>query len=137
MYTDIYNAIKSAVSIAEPNATFYFGRVSDANLFLEQKPFPQIHLYTYKAKPQTMGVELSDNILMAFILQDTPHSDNEQRLDLTDQADAIQKKFWTALYNTNAIITNYEVEPFYKQFNGVCSGVFVRFTLAVKANSPC
>ena len=137
MYIDIVNLLSEIAEEVNPTGTFYHGRVSDANLAIERKPLPQIHLYPFKiTHPVTNGVDNVPNILMAFIFQDSPNSSDEDRTEIINQADIMQRKFENWLISRDVQYSNYEAEPFYKQFNGITSGMFIRFQLQVKTN-PC
>lgn len=137
MYIDIVNTLREAAEHVNPKGVFYHGRVSDANLYIESKPLPQIHLYPFRiTHPIRNSVDVVPNVLMAFIFQDTPHTSDEDRTDIVNEADRMQRLFENWLIANDITYSNYEAEPFFKQFNGVTSGMFVRFQLQIKTN-PC
>lgn len=133
MYKDFVDTIKDIAFEVNPNGTFYHGRVSDANLAIEKQPTPQIHLYPFKVtRPDGNQAIDTYTILLAFIFQDTPHTSDEDRLEIIDNADIMQRRFEQWLIAKNVNYSGYEAEPYFKQFNGITSGMFVRFTAKVK-----
>jgi hypothetical protein len=81
-----------------------------------------------------MGVDVNPNILMAFLFDGSPHDGADDLLNSTDEADTMQRRFHLALQGSGKIVSNYEAEPFYKQFSGVTNGMFVRFQLQIKSS---
>jgi hypothetical protein len=138
MYLDTVDFIKGICQTINPNGTFYHGRVSDANLAIKDNPMPQIHLYPFRVQnPSNMGVDVNPNILMAFLFDGSPHDGADDLLNSTDEADTMQRRFHLALQGSGKIVSNYEAEPFYKQFSGVTNGMFVRFQLQIKSSKVC
>lgn len=139
MYIDVVNILKKIANEINPDGTFYEGRVSDANRYLQNEAFPQIHLYPFRITrfDNRRSIDNIPNILMAFLFQDSPSSDDEERREIVNEADELQRKFQALLDAYDITYSNYEAEPFYKQFNGVCSGMFVRFQMQLKSKVDC
>ena len=137
MYQDTVDLLESIAKAVNPTGTFYHGRVSDANDTITRFPLPQIHLYPFRVQTNIASVDVNPNILMAFLFQDSPHSDANDLLDVTNEADILQRRFRAQLVANDINFTNYEAEPFYKQFSGVCSGMFIRFNLQIKSSKVC
>lgn len=133
MYKDFVDTIKEIAFDINPNGTFYHGRVSDANLAIEKQSLPQIHLYpfTISRADQNQAVDTIPNVLIALIFQDTPHTNDEERLEIIEQADIMQRRLEQWLISKNVEYTGYQAEPYFKQFNGITSGMFVRFNAKV------
>lgn len=136
MYLDFISLFQSAHNAVNSAGTFYHGRVSDANLAIDNNPLPQIHVYPFKVKPEN-GVDVSTNILIAFIFQDSPHSSDTDRNVITDQADTMARKFVQYIDSQSDEIRSWEIEPFYKQFSGVTSGVFLRLSMVLPSSKVC
>jgi len=135
MYIDIVTTLKDIADTVNPTGYFYHGRISDANLAIDQKGlFPQIHLYPFKiSHPRNnQGLDNCD-ILMAFIMQDSPHTSDEDRTLIIEQADILSRKFELLMQTNDLEYSNFATEPFFKQFSGVTSGMFVRFNLQMKS----
>jgi hypothetical protein len=133
MYKDFVDTIKEIAFDINPNGTFYHGRVSDANLAIEKQSLPQVHLYpfTISRADQNQAVDTIPNVLIALIFQDTPHTNDEERLEIIEQADIMQRRLEQWLIAKNVQYTGYQAEPYFKQFNGITSGMFVRFNAKV------
>ena len=136
MYTDAIAIFKDIAETINPNGTFYHGRISDANLAIDRKPLPQIHVNPFRIQPSG-AVDSAPNILIAFLFQDSPNSTDTQRNDITNLADIMQRKFKQALNEQDVQVSNWEAEPFYKKFSGVISGMYVRFKLEYKSSKNC
>lgn len=137
MYIDFINVFKTIADEINPNGTFYHGRVSDANLAIDKLPLPQIHVYPFKVAPINKNYTLDNapNILLAFIFQDSPNSSDTERDAIINLADTMQRAFRSKLDELDLDYTNYEAEPFFKQFSGVTSGMFVRFNMTLKVTA--
>ena len=137
MYIDFINVFKTIADEINPNGTFYHGRVSDANLAIDKQPLPQIHVYPFKVAPinKNYGLDNAPNILLAFIFQDSPNSSDTERDAIINLADTMQRAFRSKLDELSLDYTNYEAEPFFKQFSGVTSGMFVRFNMTLKVTA--
>ena len=137
MYIDVLTLLKRVAKEANYEGSVYHGRVSDANLFIENNLMPQIHIYPFRMqkKPNANGIDFVPNVLLTFIFQDSPSSSDEDREEIINKADIMQTKFRRLLENENVEFSNYEAEPFFKQFSGVTSGMFVRFQLTAKSKS--
>lgn len=136
MYIDAIAIFKDIAETINPNGTFYHGRIPDANLAIDRKPLPQIHVYPFRVQPSG-ALDSASNIRIAFLFQDSPNSNDEQRNDITNLADTMQRKFKQALGALDVQVSNWEAEPFYKQFSGVTSGMYVRFKLEYKSSKNC
>jgi len=137
MYIDFINVFKTIADEINQNGTFYHGRVSDANLAIDKLPLPQIHVYPFKVAPinKNYGLDNAPNILLAFIFQDSPNSSDTERDAIINLADTMQRAFRSKLDELSLDYTNYEAEPFFKQFSGVTSGMFVRFNMTLKVTA--
>ena len=137
MYIDVLTLLKRVAKEANYEGSVYHGRVSDANLFIENNLMPQIHIYPFRMqkKPNANGIDFVPNVLLTFIFQDSPSSSDEDREEIINKADVMQTEFRRLLENENVDFSNYEAEPFFKQFSGVTSGMFVRFQLTAKSKS--
>lgn len=137
MYIDVLTLLKRVAKEANYEGSVYHGRVSDANLFIENNIMPQVHIYPFRMqkKPNANGIDFVPNVLLAFIFQDSPSSSDEDREEIINKADVMQTEFRRLLENENVDFSNYEAEPFFKQFSGVTSGMFVRFQLTAKSKS--
>ena len=138
MYVDIVDLIRDTANAVNPDGTFFFGRVSDATLSLDSKIFPQIHLYPFAISPpdERFSLDVVKNIRLVFYFQDTPHTNDIDREAIINDADILQRKFRDELNNTTAEYSNYEAVPFFKDYNGITSGIVVTFALKNKSN-PC
>jgi hypothetical protein len=138
MYVDIVNLIRDTANAVNPNGTFFFGRVSDATLSLGDKPFPQIHLYPFSVAPpdQRFSLDITDNIRLVFYLQDSPNTSDTDREIIINDADILQRAFRAELDQTSAEYSKYLATPFFKEHNGITSGMVVTFALKNKSN-PC
>lgn len=136
MYIDAIAIFKDIAETINPNGTFYHGNVSDANLAIDRKPLPQIHVYPFGIKPSG-ALDSATNVRIYFLFQDSPNSNDEQRNDITNLADTMQRKFKQALVALDVQVSNWEAKPFYKQFSGVVSGMFVVFNFEYKSSKNC
>ena len=137
MYIDFINVFKTIADEINPDGTFYHGRVSDANLAIDKLPLPQIHVYPFKVAPinKNYGLDNAPNILLGFIFQDSPNSSDTERDAIINEADIMQRAFRSKLDDLQIDYTRYEAEPFFKQFSGVTSGMFVRFNMTLKVTA--
>jgi hypothetical protein len=137
MYIDVINILKEIAFEINPRGTFYHGRVSDANLYIEKKPMPQVHLYPFTIQPNgdSFAVDVIPEILIALVFQDSPHTSDEDRNEIINEADIMQRRLRTWLNEKGLVYSNYRAQPYFKEFNGVTSGMFVRFSLTMKADS--
>lgn len=133
-YIEVIDVFRTICHKINERGTFYHGRVSDANLALEKEPFPQIHTYPFRTQSfQNSAVEIVPNIQISFLYQDSPHSSKDDRDELISKADDLQIAFRKELDLLDISYTGYETTPFFKEFNGVASGMYVRFSLTKKA----
>lgn len=137
MYIDFINTFKAIADEINPNGTFYHGRASDANLAIDKLPLPQIHVYPFRVKTvnKLYSLDNAPNIMIAFIFQDSPHSNDTQRDAIVNEADVMQRAFRSKMDELELDYTNYEAEPFFKQFSGVTSGLFIRFSMNLKVSA--
>ena len=137
MYIDFINTFKAIADEINPNGTFYHGRASDANLAIDKLPLPQIHVYPFRVKTvnKLYSLDNAPNIMIAFIFQDSPHSNDTERDAIVNEADIMQRAFRSKMDELELDYTNYEAEPFFKQFSGVTSGLFIRFSMNLKVSA--
>lgn len=137
MYIDFINTFKSIADEINPNGTFCSGGWADLNRYINEKPLPQIFAYPFKVAPinKNYALDNASNILLAFVFQDSPHSNDTERDAIINLADTMQRAFRSKLDELDLDYTNYEAEPFFKQFSGVTSGMFVRFNMTLKVTA--
>ncbi len=137
MYIDFINTLKAIADEINPNGTFYHGRASDANIAIDKLPLPQIHVYPFRVKTvnKLYSLDNAPNIMIAFIFQDSPHSNDTERDSIVNEADILQRAFRSKMDDLELDYTNYEAEPFFKQFSGVTSGLIIRFSMNLKVSA--
>lgn len=134
MYVDVVNLFKDVCESVNPVGTFYHGRASDAKIFLDTYPHPQIHLYSFTIQKQpNNSLDIVNGLQLAVILEDSPHSDNEEMLTIIDEADKIQRKIRAALDTRDIQYSNWQARPFFKDFLGVKTGMIITLNLTLNS----
>jgi hypothetical protein len=130
IYKQTVNEIKAAANLVNPHGHFDHGRVVDFSQDFK-KDGPIIWLYPWKIKDPVVSDFIYEHpIVIGFYEHDTPHSSNEERLNIIDRMEALMEEFMDQLLTDNSKFSAYgiESEPQYQMHNQTVSGFAVRFT---------
>lgn len=134
MYIDVVKVFKDVCEAVNPTGTFYHGRASDAKIFMDTMPHPQVHLYSFTIEKQpNKSMDFVNGLQLAVIFEDSPHSDNEQMLEIIDEADKLQRKIRAALDTQNIQYSSWVARPFFKDFLGVKTGMIITLNLVINS----
>ena len=134
MYIDVVNLFESISQSVNPLGIFYHGRASDALLKIQNNPLPQIHLYSFEVRRNgdSTAIDIIPEITLALIFQDSPGSSDVEQLAIVNLADTMQRQIQAQLNARDITYSNYSATPYFKEFGGVTTGMFVKMGLQMK-----